>query len=70
MVDFRNITPCSGNCAELILGMGGSTVFPASETQKIINAVADYADFSGGYTPQNTASYSSNTVFAPVFNLT
>jgi len=58
--------------AELIVGMGGSTVFPASETQKIINAVADYADFSGGYTPQNTASYSSNTVttFAPVFNLT
>lgn len=58
--------------AELILGMGGSTVFPASETQKIINAVADYADFSGGYTPQNTASYSSNTVttFAPVFYLT
>ena len=60
------------NGAELILGMGGSTVFPASETQKIINAVADYADFSGGYTPQNTTSYSSNTVttFAPVFYLT
>lgn len=59
------------NGAELILGMGGSTVFPASETQKIINAVADYADFSGGYTPQNSASYSNTvTTFAPVFNLT
>lgn len=58
------------NGAELILGMGGSTVFPASETQKIINAVADYADFSGGYTPQNSASYSNTvTTFAPVFNL-
>lgn len=59
--------------AELIVGMGGSTVFPASETEKIINAVSDYADFSRDYTPYNTVSsnYSSRTVsYAPVFHLT
>lgn len=61
--------------AELIVGMGGSTVFPASETEKIINAVSDYADldFSGGYTPESTveSSYSSRTItYAPVFQLT
>lgn len=61
--------------AELIVGMGGSTVFPASETEKIIRAVSDYAnfDFTGGYTPESTveSSYSSRTVtYAPVFNLT
>ena len=52
--------------------MGGSTVFPASETQKIINAVADYADFSGDYTPESNMPHSYNTVttFAPEFYLT
>ncbi|NMA37155.1 MAG: phage tail tape measure protein, partial [Papillibacter sp.] len=30
---------------ELIIGARGSTVFPASETQKIINAVADYQEY-------------------------
>lgn len=59
--------------AELIVGMGGSTVFPASETEKIIHAVSDYADFSSDYTPYNTVSsnYNSRTVsYAPVFHLT
>lgn len=59
--------------AELVVGMGGSTVFPASETEKIIDAVAEYADFSGGYTPESSvsSSYHSQTVtYAPVFQLT
>ena len=69
--DAENVFIAGENGAELIVGMGGSTVFPASETQKIINAVTDYADFSGNYTPQNTSSYSNTvTTFAPVFYLT
>lgn len=58
--------------AELIVGMGGSTVFPASETERIIDTVADYMDFSGGYTPGSTSvrSFNSDITYAPVFNLT
>ena len=68
----ENVFMAGEEGAELIVGMGGSTVFPASETQKIINAVADYADFSGGYTPENNMPHSYNTVttFAPEFYLT
>lgn len=54
--------------AELVLGMGGSTVFPAGETEKIIRAVQDY-----GGTPESTSQRSSvSTVmtFAPQFYLT
>lgn len=59
--------------AELIVGMGGSTVFPASETEKIISAVSEYANFSGGYTPDSIdhSHYSNRTTtYAPVFQLT
>lgn len=58
--------------AELIVGMGGSTVFPASETEKIIDTVADYMDFSVGYTPGSTSvrSLNNDITYAPVFNLT
>lgn len=68
----ENVFMAGEEGAELIVGMGGSTVFPASETQKIINAVADYADFSGGYTPESNMPHSYNTVttFAPEFYLT
>lgn len=58
-----------GGKAELIVGKKGSTVFPASETEKIINAVSDY---SGGYTPQNSVSnktVANNTTYAPQFVL-
>ncbi|MBQ8825310.1 MAG: phage tail tape measure protein [Ruminococcus sp.] len=68
----ENVFMAGEEGAELIVGMGGSTVFPASETQKIINAVADYADFSGDYTPESNMPHSYNTVttFAPEFYLT
>ena len=59
--------------AELIVGMGGSTVFPAAETEKIIRAVSAYADFSGGYTPESSATgnyHSSTVTYAPIFHLT
>lgn len=58
--------------AELILDKAGSTVFPASETEKIIGAVSDYMDFSGGYTPDSMPAYSYNsaTTYAPQFYLT
>lgn len=56
--------------AELILDKGGSTVFPASETAKIIRAVEDYTDFSGGYIPGHTAAMQSSTIsYAPQFYL-
>lgn len=55
--------------AELIVGKKGSTVFPASETNKIVNAVQDYA---GSYQPE-TSNFSkiieSNTTYAPQFTL-
>lgn len=56
--------------AELIVGKKGSTVFPASETNKIINAVQDYA----GYTPEATARAKAvhqvnTTTYAPQFVL-
>lgn len=59
--------------AELIIGKQGSTVFPASETAKIINAVKEYSDLSGGYQPEQSASYrydsQTTTMLAPTFQL-
>lgn len=57
--------------AELIVGKKGSTVFPASETNKIIDAVQDY---TGGYAPSSTRSTknvqtTNNTTYAPQFVL-
>lgn len=56
--------------AELVVGKQGSTVFPASETNKIISAVQDYA---GGYRPDSGRSsgksVQSNTTYAPQFVL-
>lgn len=55
--------------AELIVGKKGSTVFPASETNRIINAVQDYA---GGYSPKTSVAgkvIQSNTTYAPQFTL-
>lgn len=70
--DSSDVFIAGENGAELIVGMGGSTVFPASETEKIINAVEDYADFSGGYTPESASirSFNSTTSYAPSFYLT
>jgi TP901 family phage tail tape measure protein len=57
---------------ELIVGKQGSTVFPTSETNKIIDAVSENSDFSGGYSPESNTVYSSSSVtnVAPIFNLT
>ena len=57
--------------AELIVGKKGSTVFPASETDKIINAVQDY---TGGYSPKQSSRSNGNvirneTTYAPQFTL-
>lgn len=54
--------------AELVVGKKGSTVFPASETSKIISAVQDYA---GGYKPSGATSKTvhNNTTYAPQFTL-
>lgn len=59
--------------AELVIGKQGSTVFPASETEKIIRAVQEYADLSGGYQPEQSTSYrydsQMTTMLAPTFQL-
>lgn len=70
--DSSDVFIAGENGAELIVGMSGSTVFPASETEKIIDAVSDYADFSGGYTPESAPirSFNSTTSYAPSFYLT
>lgn len=55
--------------AELIVGKKGSTVFPASETNKIISAVQDY---TGGYSPKASSGgriVQKNTTYAPQFTL-
>lgn len=55
--------------AELIVGKKGSTVFPASETNKIISAVQDY---TGGYSPKSSSGgrvVQKNTTYAPQFTL-
>lgn len=58
------------NGAELIVGKKGSTVFPASETDKIISAVQDY---TGGYSPTSSRPNSNvihnATTYAPQFTL-
>jgi phage-related minor tail protein len=53
--------------AELVVGKKGSTVFPASETDKVIRAVQDYA----GYSPKASAKkvVQNNTTYAPQFTL-
>lgn len=56
--------------AELVVGKAGSTVFSASETAAIIDAVSNY---TAGYTPSNSGSYvstSTNTTLSPNFQLT
>lgn len=59
--------------AELVIGKQGSTVFPASETEKIIRAVQEYTDLSGGYQPEQSTSYRYDsqitTMLAPTFQL-
>lgn len=57
---------------ELVVGKGGSTVFPTGETNRIVDAVRD---FSGGYTPQNSGiqprnqTIVKNETYAPNFVL-
>lgn len=67
--DSDNVFIAGEQGAELVVGKQGSTVFPASETNKIISAVQDYA---GGYSPDSSRSGKSvqnNTTYAPQFVL-
>lgn len=59
---------------ELIVGKKGSTVFPATETNKIVDVVKDYAvqDNTGGYSPKASSGgriVQKNTTYAPQFTL-
>lgn len=69
--DAANVFLAGEEGPELIVGMQGSTVFPAQETEKIVRAVSDYADFSGGYTMEGTSmrNYSNMVSYAPQFSL-
>ena len=69
--DAANVFLAGEEGPELIVGMQGSTVFPAQETEKIVRAVSEYADFSGGYTMEGTSmrNYSNMVSYAPQFSL-
>lgn len=49
--DAEDVFVAGEDGPELIVGAGGSTVFPADETQKIINAVSGQQEERGGYAP-------------------
>lgn len=71
--DAEDVFVAGERGAELVIGKQGSTVFPASETEKIIRAVQEYTDLSGGYQPEQSASYrydsQMTTMLAPTFQL-
>lgn len=71
--DAEDVFVAGERGAELVIGKQGSTVFPASETEKIIRAVQEYTDLSGGYQSEQSASYrydsQMTTMLAPTFQL-
>lgn len=71
--DAEDVFVAGERGAELVIGKQGSTVFPASETEKIIRAVQEYTDLSGGYQPEQSTSYRYDsqitTMLAPTFQL-
>lgn len=71
--DAEDVFVAGERGAELVIGKQGSTVFPASETEKIIRAVQEYIDLSGGYQSEQSASYrydsQMTTMLAPTFQL-